>query len=82
MPEKEGPKKFTIFINDVRHQVEKSTMTGTELKQLGGVSAGNRLFLEEPGPKPDQPIGDAESVELKSGMKFYDLPPGVVGESC
>jgi hypothetical protein len=79
MPDKEGPKKFTIFINDVRYQVEKPTMTGAELKQLGGVAVGNRLFLEEPGPKPDQPIGDTETVNLKPGMKFYDLPPGVVG---
>lgn len=82
MSEKQGPKKTTIFINDVRYQVEESTMTGAELKQLGSIPGGNRLFLEEPGSKPDQPIGDAESVELKPGMKFYDLPPGVVGESC
>ncbi len=79
MSNKEGPKKFTIFINDVQQQLEKPTGTGAELKQLGGIPAGNRLFLEEPGPKPDQPIGDAEAVNLKPGMKFYDLPPGVVG---
>lgn len=74
-----GPKKFTIFINDVRYELDQPTVTGAELKLIGGVAAGNRLFLEGPGPKPDQPIGDGDTVQLKSGMKFYDLPPGVVG---
>jgi len=77
--DKEGPKKFTIFINDVQFQLHQPTVTGAELKHLGDILPGNRLFLEEPGPRPDQPIGDAEVVHLKSGMKFYDLPPGVVG---
>jgi hypothetical protein len=74
-----GPKKFTIFINDEQYQVEQSTITGAELKRLGGVNPGNRLFLEQPGQKPDDPIADGQTVELKPGMKFYDLPPGVVG---
>ncbi len=79
MHEKEGPKKFTVFINDVRYQLEQASITGAELKQLGTIAAGNRLFLEDPGPGADQPIADVEVVQLRSGMKFYDLPPGVVG---
>lgn len=71
--------KHTIFINDDRHQVESDTLTGSQLKSLDGVPAGNTLFLEVPGPDPDRKIDDAESVELKSGLKFYDLPPIVRG---
>jgi hypothetical protein len=80
MNEKQGPKKFTVFINDVRYQLEQPSITGAELKTLGGIASGNRLFLEEPGPGADQPIADGDVVQLKSGMKFYDLPPGVVGK--
>lgn len=71
--------KHTIFINDHRYQVEDDALTGAQLKALDGVPAGNTLFLEVPGTEPDRKIDDAESVELKSGMKLYDLPPIVRG---
>lgn len=77
---KEHEKKFLIFINDVKYFVTKKQMTGAELKELGKIPIGNRLFKEIPGDKPDQPILDDMVVELKSGNKFYDLPPGVVGD--
>lgn len=77
--EKSPEKKFPIFINDTKYFVTKEQMTGVELKDLGGIPAGNRLFKEVPGKEPDQPIGDNMMVELKPADKFYDLPPGVVG---
>ncbi len=77
--EKAPEKKFLIFINDTKYFVTKEQMTGAELKYLGEIPSGNRLFKEVPGKEPDQPIGDDMMVELKSGDKFYDLPPGVVG---
>lgn len=76
---KEHDKKFPIFINDTKYFVTKEHMTGAELKELGKIPSGNRLFKEVPGNKPDQPIADDTVVELKAGDKFYDLPHGVVG---
>lgn len=73
-------KKVTIFINDHRYQVDKAALTGAELKTLDGIPSGNTLFLEVPGLDPDQKIGDADEVTLKSGMRFYDLPPIQRGE--
>lgn len=70
---------IVIFINDQRFQAPARVMTGAEIKRLGGVPAGNRLYREEPGAHPDTPIPDDTTVELKSGQKFYDLPPGTVG---
>ncbi len=75
------PEKHTIFINDHRYQVEREAMTGAELKAIDSIPPGNSLFLDVPGPDPDRKIDDAESVELRSGMKFYDLPPIVRGRS-
>jgi hypothetical protein len=72
-------KHIVIFINDLRFDAPARVMTGAEIKSLGGVPAGNRLYREEPGSHPDTPIPDDMSVELKSGEKFYDLPPGTVG---
>lgn len=79
MSEAKHPHGVTIFINEEREVAEKENMTGAEIKALGGVPAGNRLFKEEPGSHPDTQIGDDEVVHLKNGDKFYDLPPGVVG---
>lgn len=74
-----GDKRINIFINDERYSAPREAMTGGQLKELGGVPAGNRLFLEKPGPAEDEPIGDEQLVELQSGMRFYDLPPMQVG---
>jgi hypothetical protein len=68
-------RKYTIFINDHRYQVEGDVLTGSEIKALDSIPPGNTLFLEVPGPEPDKKVEDSESIELRSGMKFYDLPP-------
>ena len=73
-------KEFPIFINETKYMVSSERMTGAQLKQLGGIPAGNKLFKELHGHDPDQPIADDMMVELKPGDKFYDLPVGVVGE--
>jgi hypothetical protein len=68
-----------IFINKKPFKAPKEQMTGLELKDLGGIPHGNKLFHEEPGSHPDTAVGDATAITLKNGDKFYDLPPGVVG---
>jgi|GEM_PF-1872764 len=78
--DKQSGKRFEIFINDQRFEVFEEKLKGSEIKALAGIPPGNRLFLEVPGKdRPDQPIGDDEVVDLRSGLKFYDLPVGQVG---
>ena len=72
-------RKYTIFINEHRYQVEEDALTGSQIKELDSIPPGNTLFLEVPGPEPDRKIEDAETVELRGGLKFYDLPPTVRG---
>lgn len=72
-------KKIKIFINDEKYEVPKPEMTGLEIKQLGNIPTQNKLYKEEPGKHPDTLIPDSMLVKLKSGDKFYDLPPGTVG---
>lgn len=82
MPEQQrGREEIVIFINDERVVAPSRSMTGREIKQLGKIPPGNRLFREEPGRHADTPIGDDEVVELKNGNKFYDLPPVTKGDS-
>ena len=71
--------RITIHINDKPYHVDRSEMTGAEIKALGNVPPQNRLFREVPGQGDDIAIGDGDTIELKSGQKFYDLPVGVHG---
>jgi len=73
-----GP-QINIVINRVHYRAPRPVMTGAELAALAGVPAGNQLFLEVPGPDDDRPIGPDEPVELRSGMRFYDVPVGNLG---
>jgi hypothetical protein len=70
---------ITIHINDKPYHVDRSEMTGAEIKALGNIPVQNRLFREVPGQGDDIAIGNGDTVELKSGQKFYDLPVGVHG---
>jgi len=72
-------RRIPIFINDTRHFVTDETMTGAELKALGGIPPQNKLFRETRGAGADEEVRDSEPVELKPGDRFYDLPVGVVG---
>ena len=77
MPAPHGP---NIVIDKHHFQAPQPDMTGAALKALGGVPADFRLFKINPGPNPDEPIGDAEVVHLHDGEHFYSLPPGRVGD--
>lgn len=72
-------RKVTIHINDKPYHLEASALSGAAIKALGSIPGENRLFREVPGPGDDISIGDDETVDLKSGYKFYDLPIGVHG---
>lgn len=81
MPEQQRSREeVVIFINDARVVAPSRTMTGREIKELGKIPEGNRLFREEPGRHADTPISDDEVVELRDGQKFYDLPSVTKGE--
>ena len=66
--------KISINIDKKQHFAPSETMTGAELKSLGGVAAAYDLFKDVPGQGDDIKIGDADSVSLKSGDHFYSVP--------
>lgn len=74
-----GRPGIPIFINGKHYFAPCDRMTGRELKALAGIPEGNRIYLEVPGPRPDTAVPDELPIELEPGMKFYDLPPGIVG---
>ena len=85
MAEKEQ-KKIKILINQEPYEVPKPSMTGMEIKELGGGPIEYWLILVVKSPDPiaggdDRPIQDEEVVELKSGMRFRIVNPATFGLS-
>mgnify|MGYP001206389234 CR=1 FL=1 len=70
---------INIRINSEHYQVDVTSMTGLQIKQLAGIAAGNHLFVDTPGNGDDEQILDDRVVELRSGMAFYDVPVGNLG---
>jgi len=68
-----------IRINDIQLVAPTEVMTGAAIAALGDLPAGNQLFLEVPGPGPDDQIGADQQIHLHPGMKFYDVPVGTFG---
>jgi multiubiquitin len=73
--ERHHPKEFRIQIDRVHYTVEKSEMTGAELRQLPSTPIGSDrdLFEVVPG-HPDRKIGDADVVEISDGKRFFTAP--------
>ena len=75
MPEDVKEHKITILINNRPFEAPKASMTGLEIKQLGGGPTDYWLILVVKSPDEvaggdDIQIQDEQVVELKSGMRF------------
>jgi len=77
---KDDKTKFSIHIDGEVYHVQQSSMTGAELKRLANKDAQFQVFLEGHGNDPDRLIGDADALEIKSGMHFYTVPPATFGK--
>lgn len=77
----EDDRRIRILIDDKPYFAPQENMTGEALKQLAQplIPANYDLFEEVPGPEEDPLIRNDQVVHLRSGMKFYALPPGNVG---
>ena len=76
---KDDKTKFAIHIDGTKYDVNKTSMTGAELKALAGKDQSYQIFLEGRGQEADKPIGDTEGVSIKSGLHFYTVPPATFG---
>jgi hypothetical protein len=84
MAEHEKDKKITILINNRPYEAPKPSMTGREIKELGGGPMDYWLILVVKSPDPvaggdDKQIQDEEVVDLKSGMHFRIVNPATFG---
>lgn len=73
------PVKIAIFIDNTKFEATAPALTGRQLKALAGIAQANHLFLEVPGHGDDVQVFEDVPFELRSGMKFYDVPVGNLG---
>jgi len=74
-------KGIRIFFNDKPLFAPKDMWTGAEFREFLKVPPQYQLYKETPGKThPDQLIKPEDTIVIKSGDRFYDLPPGTVGE--
>lgn len=80
------PHTFNIQIDRVHYKVEKSPLTGVELRRVPPtpIPPERDLFLVVPGG-PDEKILDTTVVTLQDGARFFTAPaqinPGRIGPS-
>lgn len=77
--DREKKHEFTIFIDAVKYHVDKTSMTGAEIKALAHIDAQYQLYLEEQGDQPDRAISDTYAVSIRNDMHFYAIPPATMG---
>lgn len=73
--------ELEIHVDGKPFKIRQATMTGAQIKGLVGRGPDYQLFLELGGSTPDKPIGDTESVALKTLMHFYTVPSASFGFS-
>lgn len=67
-------KDFVIHIDRKQFKVDRSPITGAEIRQLAGLGADVDLYLEETGDAEDRLIADDEPVDLRNGLHFFSTP--------
>jgi len=66
-------KFYTLFIDDKEYRVEKSTMTGAEIMDLGGIPHESGLVqILEDGSQVQ--VKETDVIELKPGRRFKKAP--------
>jgi hypothetical protein len=72
--------RYQIHIDRTHYTVDRSPMTGAELRALASIAADRDLFEVVPGGT-DRKIEATDSVTLRNGMRFFTAPshinPGV-----
>ena len=66
-------KPIEIFVNDMKVAFDTDDATGAQIKEKAGVPPDHSLYLRAKGG--NEPIGDAEEIELKPGEHFFSRPP-------
>ncbi len=66
-------KTVQVFVNDKKVSFGAEEVTGAQIKSAAGIPADYSLYRRVKGS--NEPIGDAELVDLEEGEHFFTRPP-------
>ncbi len=72
------PHKFELFVDNVKFEWDKNTISGVDLRRLAGIPENVQIFEHVPG-KPDVEIKNDTVVNLEKHhgpVKFSTQSPG------
>ena len=76
---KPHPRHFEIFVDGERFETDQPSLNGAQIKALAQKDSTYQLFEELHGSGQDKLIRDTDVVQIKSGLKFYTVPPATFG---
>ena len=70
-------KKYAFFVDGIRFEVDKSTISGKEMRALAQMDPDYGLFMHQPPDKPDRQIHIHTSIDLTEpgAQKYYTVVP-------
>ena len=79
--------QFNIQIDREHYTVREHHLSGAQLRQVPSVPIGpDRDLFEVVSGGSDRKVGNAESVEIRSGLRFFTAPgqinPGMKDPGC
>lgn len=57
---------YHLMINGTNYKWEHSLISGSEVKQLGGIEPTAKLYLKGKGNQPDELVADEQQVDLSN----------------
>ena len=75
----EAPLTVQITVDGEAIGLRGPTASGATIKASAGRDAIYQLFREASGTDPDELIADHQSLVIENGMRFYTVPPAMMG---
>lgn len=72
-------KTHTVEINAKEYEFEGSHITLEQLRHLGNIPAGHRVYHEIPQPIDDPEVVEGKPIQLNKLEKFYSVSPAITG---
>lgn len=69
----------SVEINATDHPYTGTTITLPEVRRLGNIPDGHKVYIEVPEPTDDPEFRDGETVRVHEHRKFYSVSPSISG---
>jgi hypothetical protein len=73
-----GP-SFRIYIEAFAHDLDSQQLTVEEIKRLGHMPHGDRVYRECTHGHADVLLADDQTLVIEGGERFYSAPRGLGG---